>query len=76
MFLFNFRLRLFAGKLKSRWTGLFKITRVLHSHSIELSHAKGETFKVNGQQVEHYHVGEPLAGPVVMPLEPPFVVYE
>ncbi|XP_057548075.1 uncharacterized protein LOC130826509 [Amaranthus tricolor] len=47
--LFNTRLKLFPGKLKSHWTGPFKITRVFSYGSTELSNAKGETFKVNGQ---------------------------
>ena len=45
--LFNSDLRLFIGKLKSSWTSPFKITRVFPYGSIELSNAKGETFKVN-----------------------------
>ncbi|XP_057540699.1 uncharacterized protein LOC130818551 [Amaranthus tricolor] len=74
--LFNSRLRLFPGKLKSRWTGPFKITRVFLYGFLELSNAKGETFKVNGQRVKHYRAGEPLAGPVVMPFEPLRVLNE
>ncbi|XP_057545958.1 uncharacterized protein LOC130824952 [Amaranthus tricolor] len=72
--LFNSRLKLFLGKVKSRWTSPFKITRVFPYGSVELSNAKGETFKVNGQHVKHYRAGEPLAGLVVMPLEPPRVL--
>ncbi|XP_057526387.1 uncharacterized protein LOC130805621 [Amaranthus tricolor] len=67
---------LHAGKLKSRWTGPFKITKVFPYGSIELSNLKGETFKVNGQRVKHYRVREPLAGLVTMPLEPPRVLNE
>ena len=69
--LFNSRLRLFTRKLKSRWTSQLKIMRLFAYGSIKLSNAKGETFKVNGQRVKHYRAGEPLAGLVVMPLEPP-----
>ena len=76
MLLFNSRLKLFRGKLKSRWTGTFKIMRVLPYGSIELSNAKGETFKVNGQRVKHHRAGDHLVGPVVMPLEPPRVLNE
>ena len=72
--LFNSRLRLFLGKLKSHWMGPFKITRVFPYGFIELSNAKGETFKVNGQCVKHYRAGEPFVGPVVMPLESPCVL--
>ena len=70
---FNSCLRLFLGKLKSRWAGPFKITRVFPYGSIKLSNAKGKTFKVNGQRLKHYRAGEPLAGPLVMPLESPRV---
>ena len=73
--LFNSRLKLFPGKLKSCWMGPSKITRVFLYGSIELSIAKGETFKVNGQRVKHYCAGEPLVGPVVMALEPPRVLH-
>ncbi|XP_057520824.1 uncharacterized protein LOC130801081 [Amaranthus tricolor] len=74
--IFNSRLKLFPRKLKSRWTSPFKITRVFPYGSIELSNAKGETFKVNGQRVKHYRAVEPLARLVVMSLEPPCVLNE
>ncbi|XP_021770623.1 uncharacterized protein LOC110734783 [Chenopodium quinoa] len=58
--LFNSRLRLFPGKLRSRWSGPFKIKKVSPYGTIELENAKGETFKVNGQRVKHYRVGYPI----------------
>ena len=33
--LFNSRLRLFPGKLKSKWTGLFLITKVFPHNEVE-----------------------------------------
>ena len=55
--LFNSRLRLFPGKLKSRWSGPFRVTQV-HSHgALELQNTKGETFKVNGHRCKIYHGG-------------------
>jgi hypothetical protein len=53
--LYNSRLHLFPGKLKSRWTGPF-IIRTMFSHgAIEIEDPKnGNTFKVNGQQVKPF----------------------
>ncbi|XP_073137281.1 uncharacterized protein [Henckelia pumila] len=44
--LFNSRLRLFPGKLKSRWYGPYKITRVYPSRAIEIKDARNESFMV------------------------------
>ena len=55
--LFNSRLKLFPGKLKSRWTGPYT---VLHSYpygAVELCNTRGDTFKVNGQRLKLYHGG-------------------
>ena len=47
--LFNSRLKLFPGKLKSRWSGPFKIIRVYPYGEIDLLDEKtGREFKVNG----------------------------
>ena len=55
--LFNSRLHLFPSKLKSRWSGPFRVTQV-HSHgTLELQNTKGETFKVNGYRCKIYHGG-------------------
>ena len=34
--LYNSRLKLFSGKLKSRWTGPFEVTQVFPSGAIEI----------------------------------------
>ena len=47
--LFNSRLKLFPGKLKSRWSRPFVITRVFAYGSVELMHPKRGQFKVNVQ---------------------------
>ncbi|BBH04694.1 transposable element gene [Prunus dulcis] len=53
--LFNSRLRLFPGKLKSRWSGPFTIVQVFPSGVIEVRHdEQGTIFKVNGQRVKPY----------------------
>lgn len=58
--LFNSRLRLFLGKLKSRWSGPFVVVRV-HSYGvIELRGDDGEIFKVNGQRLKPYLEGESM----------------
>ena len=58
--LYNSRLKLFPGKLKSRWSGPFVITQVLPSGAVELLDPNtNNTFKVNCQRVKHYW-GEPL----------------
>lgn len=53
--LFNSRLKLFPGKLKSRWSGPFVIESVFPHGAIELKCSDGRTFKVNGQRVKHYY---------------------
>ncbi|XP_070009069.1 uncharacterized protein LOC142162261 [Nicotiana tabacum] len=48
--LFNSRLKLFPGKLKSKWSGPFKVVSVSPYNAIELESEDGtQTFKVNGQ---------------------------
>ncbi|GJZ09350.1 hypothetical protein Tco_0543633 [Tanacetum coccineum] len=51
------RLKIFTGKLKSRWNGPFTITRVFPYGTVELSQANGPNFKVNGHRVKHYFGG-------------------
>ncbi|GJR95035.1 reverse transcriptase domain-containing protein [Tanacetum coccineum] len=56
--LFNSRLKIFLGKLKSRWTGPFTVTQVFPYRTIELSQADGPNFKVNGHRLKHYFGGD------------------
>nr|XP_009602088.1 uncharacterized protein LOC104097249 [Nicotiana tomentosiformis] len=57
--LFNSRLRLFSGKLKSRWSGPFEVVRVTPHGAIKLRVVGGErTFLVNGQRVKRYYGGD------------------
>nr|GFC61483.1 reverse transcriptase domain-containing protein [Tanacetum cinerariifolium] len=56
--LFNFRLNIFSGKLKTGWSGPFTITRVFSYGTIELSQPNGPNFKVNGHHVKHYFGGD------------------
>ncbi|GJW98458.1 reverse transcriptase domain-containing protein [Tanacetum coccineum] len=56
--LFNSRLKIFSGKLKTRWSGPFTITKVFPYGTIELSQPDGPNFKVNGHRVKHYFEGD------------------
>nr|GEY47709.1 reverse transcriptase domain-containing protein [Tanacetum cinerariifolium] len=56
--LFNSRLKIFSGKLKTRCFGPFTITRVFPYGTIELSQRNGLNFKVNGHRVKHYFDGD------------------
>nr|GEZ70124.1 reverse transcriptase domain-containing protein [Tanacetum cinerariifolium] len=52
--LFNSRLKIFSGKLKTCWSGPFTITKVFPYETVELSQPDGPNIKVNGHRVKHY----------------------
>ena len=53
--LYNSRLHLFTGKLKSQWTGPFIIWSMFPHGAIEIEDPKnGNTFKVNGQRLKPF----------------------
>lgn len=52
--LFNSRLHLFPGKLKSKWSGPFTVVQVFPHGAIELEGHDELWFKVNGQRVKQY----------------------
>ncbi|GJU58457.1 hypothetical protein Tco_1236223 [Tanacetum coccineum] len=56
--LFNSRLKIFSGKLKTRWSGPFTITQVFPFGIVELSQPRWPNFKVNGHRVKHYFGGD------------------
>nr|GEZ44655.1 reverse transcriptase domain-containing protein [Tanacetum cinerariifolium] len=56
--LFNSHLKIFLGKLKTRWSGPFTITNFFPNGTIELSQPDGLNFKVNGHHVKHYFGGD------------------
>ncbi|GJU86558.1 reverse transcriptase domain-containing protein [Tanacetum coccineum] len=56
--LFNSRLKMFSGKLKSRWSGPFTIAHVIPYGTVELSQNSGPNFKVNGHRIKHYFGGD------------------
>ncbi|KAM1249646.1 hypothetical protein ACFX2G_032993 [Malus domestica] len=54
--LFNSRLRLFPGKLRSRWIGPFVITNIFPHSAVQVRSFKtGQEFKVNGHRVKPYY---------------------
>nr|GEW20750.1 reverse transcriptase domain-containing protein [Tanacetum cinerariifolium] len=52
--LFNSCLKIFSGKVKTRWSGPFTITKVFPYGTVELSQPSGPNFKVNSHRVKHY----------------------
>nr|GEU46813.1 reverse transcriptase domain-containing protein [Tanacetum cinerariifolium] len=56
--LFNSRLKIFSGKLKTRWTGPFTVTQVFPYGTIELSQTDRPNFKVNSHRLKNYFGGD------------------
>ena len=52
--LFNSRLRLFPGKLKSKWSGPYTVVSSTNFGAVILKTSNHEEFKVNGQRLKHY----------------------
>ena len=52
--LYNSRLRLFPGKLKSRWNGPYIVISVTPFGAVTLKLNSGNEFKVNDQRLKHY----------------------
>ncbi|KAK1419648.1 hypothetical protein QVD17_28882 [Tagetes erecta] len=55
--LYNSRLKLFPGKLKSRWSGPFEVKEVFPYGTVELQDDLGASWKVNGHRLKHYISG-------------------
>ncbi|XP_062075677.1 uncharacterized protein LOC133779780 [Humulus lupulus] len=54
--MYHSRLKLFPGKLKSRWLGPFIVTKVFPHGAVEVvSPSTGKSFKVNGQRLKPYY---------------------
>ncbi|GJY26857.1 reverse transcriptase domain-containing protein [Tanacetum coccineum] len=54
-------LKIFSGKLKSRWSGPFTVAEVFPYGTVELSQPDGPNFKVNRHRIKHYYGGDILA---------------
>ena len=53
--LYNSRLHLFPGKLRSKWTGPFIVKYVFPYGAVEIENPKnGNVFKVNGQRLKPF----------------------
>ncbi|XP_070050156.1 uncharacterized protein [Nicotiana tomentosiformis] len=64
LLLFNSRLRMFPGKLKSKWSGSFEVVGVTPFGELDLKNKNDEVFQVNGHRVKHY-LGKVCDGHVV-----------
>jgi hypothetical protein len=72
--LFNSRLRLFPGKLRSRWSGPFEIVKVYPNGVCEITREGSEVFKVNGQRLKPYLLGETVErGMSILHLQDPII---
>src|SRR3954467_2675316 len=59
--LYNSRLKLFPGKLRSKWSGPFVVHKVFPYGAVEIKNqANGDIFKVNGQRLKPYFQGQPV----------------
>ena len=52
--LYHSRLRLFPGKLRSRWIGPFEIVEVFPHGAVSIKKDDGNVFKVNGHRLKPY----------------------
>ena len=53
--LYDSKLHIFLGKLKSRWIGLFSIQQVYSNRLVELLNSNNTgSFKVNGQRLKPF----------------------
>ncbi|XP_018487321.1 uncharacterized protein LOC108857805 [Raphanus sativus] len=69
--LYNSRLKLFPGKLKSRWSELFKIKKIKPYGVVVLWDKNGGEFTVNGQRVKLYLGTTPKEDGFSIPLSEP-----
>ncbi|KAG7568017.1 Integrase catalytic core [Arabidopsis thaliana x Arabidopsis arenosa] len=70
--LFNSRLKLFPGKLRSRWSGPFRVKEVRPYGAVVLLSNQGKEFVANGQRLKPYF---PQIGKDAVPTVPTNVPY-
>ena len=51
-------MKLFAGKLKSKWEGPYVVDEAYSSGVVKLKGSKGTPWIVNGQRLKHYRAEE------------------
>ncbi|XP_019172467.1 PREDICTED: uncharacterized protein LOC109167851 [Ipomoea nil] len=56
--LYNSRLKLFPGKLKSRWSGPFRVVEHYPSGAVSIVAKSGDPFMVNGQRLKLFNEPE------------------
>ncbi|XP_076893902.1 uncharacterized protein LOC143546032 [Bidens hawaiensis] len=56
---YNSHLKLFPGKLRSIWVGLYTVKEVFPHGVVEIRDVDGSSWKVNGHRLKHY-----IGGPV------------
>ena len=62
VWLYNSRLKLFPGKLRSRWDGPYMVLELFDGRAVLISDPKtGRQFKVNGHRLKPYLTSEPPA---------------
>ena len=70
--IYDSKLHLFPGKLKSRWIGLFTIQEVYLNGLVDLLNAKDKrVFKVNGQRLKPYAAQHSIDKEEIPILDPP-----
>ena len=63
--LYNYRLRLFPGKLKSKWTSHYLITQVFPHKAVELKAKEEVGFKMNRERIKIYFGHKPSGNEVI-----------
>ena len=70
--LYHSRLRLFPGKLRSRWIGPFVVTNVFPHSTVEIqSLVTSKVFKVNGHKLKPFYEGFQVENVAKFDLEDP-----
>ena len=70
--LYNSRLHLFPGKLRSRWTGPYVVREIFsHGAVLLLNPRDGSEFKVNGHRLKKYIENQPLEEDTLDVHDPP-----
>ena len=60
--LFNSRLKLFLGKLRSKWSGSYTVVASTTFGAVTLKTNTREEFKMNGKRLKHYLGGKIIEG--------------
>ncbi|XP_062170392.1 uncharacterized protein LOC133876123 [Alnus glutinosa] len=73
--LYQSRLRLFPGKLRSRWIGPFVVTNVFPHGAVEIQNlATSKVIKVNGHRLKTFYEGFQIENLVKLDLENPIYI--